>query len=131
MDFVQLDYNGIPLHNCMGVPMLKDAERQNEIERDEASRFAAAQYVSNGYYLHFHRNLEIYGVVKGRVVVTIAGQQQILTDGQIAIVDGLEDHCYEIEDKAEVAIITVSSVIVDIASSIDIPPATAALRADG
>ncbi len=82
--------------------MIKDAERQNEIERDDASRFVAEQYVSNGYYLHFHRNLEIYGVVKGRVVVTIAGQQQILTDGQIAIVDGLEDHCYEIDDKAEV-----------------------------
>ena len=82
--------------------MIKDTERQNEIERDDASRFAATQYVSNGYYLHFHRNLEIYGVVKGRVAVTIAGQQQILTDGQIAIVDGLEDHCYEIDDKAEV-----------------------------
>ena len=82
--------------------MIKDAERQNEIERDDASRFAATQYTSNGYYLHFHRNLEIYGVVKGTVVVTIAGQQEILTDGQIAIVDGLEDHCYEIDDKAEV-----------------------------
>ena len=82
--------------------MIKDTERQNEIERDDASRFAASQYVSNGYYLHFHRNLEIYGVIKGSVLVTIAGQQQILTDGQIAIVDGLEDHCYEIDDKAEV-----------------------------
>lgn len=82
--------------------MIKDAKRQNEIEQDQASRFAATQYVSNGYYLHFHRNLEIYGVVSGSVVVTIAGQQQILTDGQIAIVDGLEDHCYEIDDKAEV-----------------------------
>lgn len=82
--------------------MQKDTERQNEIERDDASRFAATQYMSNGYYLHFHRNLEIYGVVKGRVAVTIAGQQEVLTDGQIAIVDGLEDHCYEIDDKAEV-----------------------------
>ena len=82
--------------------MIKDTERQNEIERDDASRFVAEQYVSNGYYLHFHRNLEIYGVVKGKVSVTIAGQQQILTDGQIAIVDGLEDHSYEIDGQAEV-----------------------------
>ena len=82
--------------------MIKYAERQNEIEQDDASRFAAIQYVSKGYYLHFHRNLEIYGVVKGKVVVTIGGRREILTDGQIAIVDGLEDHCYEIEDKAEV-----------------------------
>lgn len=82
--------------------MNKNPERQNEIERDNASRFIAEQYVSNGYYLHFHRNLEIYGVVKGKVSVTVAGQQQYLTDGQIAIVDGLEDHSYEIDDKAEV-----------------------------
>lgn len=82
--------------------MIRGNERQNEIERDEATRFVAEQYVSNGYYLHFHRNLEIYGVVKGRVSVTITGQRQILTDGQIAIVDGLEDHSYEINDNAEV-----------------------------
>lgn len=89
--------------------MIKDAERQNEIERDDASRFAATQYVSNGYYLHFHRNLEIYGVVKGKVVVTIGGRREILTDGQIAIVDGLEDHCYEIEDKAEVFFVQIGT----------------------
>ena len=70
--------------------MDKDKERQNEIERDEATRFQAEQYVSNGYALHFHRNLEIYGVVHGRVAVTIDGQQNVLTSGQIAIVDGLE-----------------------------------------
>lgn len=82
--------------------MIKDDERQNEIARDEASRFVAEQYVSSGYYLHFHRNLEIYGVVRGKVAVTIDGKQEILTDGQIAIVDGLENHSYEIEETAEV-----------------------------
>lgn len=82
--------------------MIKDAERRNEIEQDDVSRFAAAQYVSKGYYLHYHRNLEIYGVIKGKVLVTISGQQQVLTDGQMAIVDGLEGHYYEIEDEAEV-----------------------------
>lgn len=82
--------------------MAKKEERQNEIERDHASRFSAEQYVSNGYYLHFHRNLEIYGVVSGTVLVTIGGQQMTLTDGQIAIIDGLENHSYEIENEAEV-----------------------------
>ena len=82
--------------------MIKDNESQNEIARDEASRFVAEQYVSKGYYLHFHRNMEIYGVVRGKVAVTIDGQQQILTDGQIAIVDGLENHSYEIGEEAEV-----------------------------
>lgn len=82
--------------------MIKYAQWADEIALDHAFRFAATQYVSTGYYLHFHRNVEIYGVAKGRVLVTIAGQKQILTDGQIAIVDGLEDHSYEIEDTAEV-----------------------------
>lgn len=82
--------------------MIKDSERQNEVKLDYASRFAAAQYVSKGYYLHFHRSMEVYGVVKGKVEVTIGGQKQTLTDGQIAIVGGLEDHYYEIDDEAEV-----------------------------
>ena len=82
--------------------MIKNMERQNEIVRDDASRFVAEQYASNGYYLHFHRNLELYGVVKGKVSVIIAGQRQTLTDGQIAVVDGLEDHSYEIDGNAEV-----------------------------
>ena len=77
-------------------------ERQNEIERDKAFRFVAEQYVSNGYYLHFHRNLEIYGVVKGNVAVTIAGERMLLSNGQIAIIDGLENHSYEIDGEAEV-----------------------------
>lgn len=82
--------------------MTNTTERQNEIERDEASRFVAEQYISNGYYLHFHRNIEIYGVVKGEVSVIIAGEQQVLTSGQMAVVDGLENHSYEIHGEAEV-----------------------------
>ena len=81
---------------------IKNEERKNEIERDDAARFLAEKYVSNGYYLHFHRNLEIYGVVRGTVVVTIAGESMTLTDGQMAIIDGLENHSYEIAEEAEV-----------------------------
>ncbi|MBQ8757891.1 MAG: helix-turn-helix domain-containing protein [Oscillospiraceae bacterium] len=75
---------------------------QNEIERDTAMRFYGEQYVSKGYYMHFHRNIEIYGIVSGKVSVTVAGQQATLTDGQIAVIDGLENHSYEIDGKAEV-----------------------------
>lgn len=77
-------------------------QRMNEIERDDASRFVAVQYVSTGYYLHLHRNLEIYGVVRGKVAVSIAGQRRILTEGQIAVIDGLENHSYESDGDAEV-----------------------------
>ena len=76
--------------------------RMNEIERDEATRFVAVQYSSSGYYLHLHRNLEIYGIVRGKVAVTIGGQRQILTEGQIAVIDGLENHSYEGDGNAEV-----------------------------
>ncbi len=82
--------------------MVNRDEIKNEIERDAASRFSAEQYVSNGYYLHFHRNIELYGVVKGQVFVSIAGQREALTAGQIAIIDGPENHSYEIDGEAEV-----------------------------
>lgn len=82
--------------------MSKDMEKQNEIKQDDATRFLIKRYVSEGYHLHFHRNLEIYGVIQGRVVVTIDGQQSILTDGQIAIADSMENHSYEIDGEAEV-----------------------------
>ncbi len=81
---------------------MRNKEIKDEIVRDDASRFSAEQYVSNGYYLHFHRNIEIYGVVKGTVFVSVAGQRAALTDGQIAIIDGLENHSYEIDGEAEV-----------------------------
>lgn len=75
---------------------------RNEIEQDTASRFTVEQYVSHGYHLHFHRNIEIYGVVKGTVCVRVADEQCTLTDGQIAVIDGLENHSYETDGEAEV-----------------------------
>ena len=82
--------------------MKMKGEMKDEIQRDVASRFYAEQYVSNGYYMHCHRNIEIYGVVHGKVAVTIAGQKTILTDGQIAVINTLENHSYEIDGSAEV-----------------------------
>lgn len=78
---------------------------KDEIEKDYGLRLDGAQYVSNGYYLHYHRNTEIYGVVKGKVAVNILGETKTLTDGQIAIVDGMELHSYTmpgVERSAEV-----------------------------
>ena len=82
--------------------MANIVRKQSEIERDESRRFAGMHYMSVGFYPHFHRNLEIYGVVKGSVVITIAEQKRVLTDGQIAVVNSLENHSYEIDGKAEV-----------------------------
>ncbi|MBQ8803688.1 MAG: AraC family transcriptional regulator [Tyzzerella sp.] len=75
---------------------------RNEKEINEAACFVVEQYVCKGYSLHFHKNLEIFGVVKGKVAVTIAGQRMVLHDGQIAIIDKFENHSYEIDGEAEV-----------------------------
>lgn len=58
----------------------ENTELQYEAERDYVKRFIAEQYVSRGYYIHFHRNIEIYGVVKGEVYVTIAGESCTLKE---------------------------------------------------
>ena len=81
---------------------IENGERQNEMERDKPFRFVAEQYISHGYHMHLHRNLEIYGVVKGKVLATVAGESMLLSEGQLVIVDGLENHGYEIKDEAEV-----------------------------
>lgn len=82
---------------------------RNEKEMNEASCFVAEQYSCKGSSLHFHKNLEIFGVVKGRVAVTIAGQRKVICDGQIAIIDKLENHSYEIDEEAQVICIYVGT----------------------
>lgn len=80
----------------------RNAELQYEAERDYVKRFIAEQYVSSGYYIHFHRNIEIYGVVKGEVYVTIAGESCTLKAGQLAVINSFESHSYEINGEAEI-----------------------------
>lgn len=73
-----------------------------ELDLDVATDFFVKQYCSDGYHLHFHRNIEIYGVVEGEVLVTIAGESRLLTPGQIAVVNCTEAHKYTISKTAEV-----------------------------
>lgn len=80
----------------------KNEERLNEINRDFATSFMGQEYVSTGYTTHFHRNLEIYGVVDGSVTINIAGESKTLKNGQIAVVNRLESHSYEIAGEAKV-----------------------------
>lgn len=81
---------------------MKEHETQCEIDRDSQSRFSAEQYVSNGYGFHLHRNMEIYGVVHGEACVTIGQETRVLRDGEIAVVNSLERHRYQIETEAEI-----------------------------
>ncbi len=77
-------------------------KKQYQAALDSADLFGRDQYVSNGYGEHFHRAVELYGVVKGKVTVKIAGEEQTLTDGQMAIANCMELHGYSIEGRAEV-----------------------------
>lgn len=75
---------------------------EKDTKSDDTSLFVTKQYVSNGHPLHFHKCLEIYGVLKGKAVVKIAGESKVLTDGQMAIIDRLENHSYEMTEEAEI-----------------------------
>ena len=76
--------------------------RLDEIDEDYATRFIATKYISEGYGPHIHRNLEIYGVVNGEVSITIAGDKRVLTNGQMAVVNCMEVHEYDINESAEI-----------------------------
>lgn len=82
---------------------VKQTPYKDEVSKDFGFRLDGGQYISNGYYLHYHRNMEIYGVVNGEVLVNILGETKTLTDGQIAIVDGLELHSYTMLNETKEA----------------------------
>ncbi len=81
---------------------MTNEEMIREMERDFASRFIAEQYVSDGYGKHFHRNVEIYGVITGEVTVIISGESHLLKPGQFAVINCMEMHEYIIEKGAEI-----------------------------
>lgn len=81
----------------------REKQLQFEKVRDVAERFVAERYISDGFYLHFHRNTELYCVCRGEVIVTVNGESRVLTDGQMAIICGLESHAYEVANAADIA----------------------------
>lgn len=89
--------------------MKRTEQGQYEIKKDDSGRFAGSVYLSDGYDAHFHRNVEIYGVVKGKMRVKIAGAEKILTDHQMAIVNCMELHSYTAEENAEVVFLHIGS----------------------
>lgn len=78
-------------------------------EKDEATCFRMERIAGNGQPLHFHRCMEIYGVVKGVAAITVSGESRLLTDGQMAIVDRFENHSCETEGEAEILVVSVGT----------------------
>ena len=71
------------------------------------NRLLIERLVNRGQYIHFHTHLEIYGVVKGRAAFTISGENRLLTEGQMAIIDKYENHSVETEGESELFVLRV------------------------
>lgn len=72
-----------------------------ESEIDVQDRFKSETYVNTGCSLHLHRNIELYGVKRGQVYVSVRNEKKLLTDGQMAMIGGLECHAFMTEQPAE------------------------------
>ena len=78
---------------------MKDDVIKYESKLDYPSRFNGQSWDKDpGFGLHFHRNIEIYGVTHGSVLASVAGEKKLLTDGQIAVSDCMEGHSFTVTD---------------------------------
>lgn len=102
----------------VGEVVMANKEMIVEMERDFASRFVAEQYISDGYGKHYHRNVEIYGVIKGEVTVVIAGESRTLRDGQFAVINCMEMHEYIIEKEADIFYFHIGTAYLSIFTSL-------------
>lgn len=81
---------------------------KKEIKIDDATTsFMMEKSIAKGEFLHAHSEIEIYGVLKGKALVSIAGEKMLLTEGEFAIVNQLENHCYEVEEGTETLVINI------------------------
>lgn len=92
----------------------KERQIQDERQRDYSSRFKAERYTSDGFFMHFHRNTELYYVFRGEVSVVINGENMILSDGQACIINRLESHSYEVALPADIVYFHVGVQYMDV-----------------
>lgn len=65
-----------------------------EKEREENTRLLSFRNSDHTFPPHFHLNLEVFLVLHGEYALTISGEEYILTDGAVAVVDSYEVHSY-------------------------------------
>lgn len=69
------------------------SEKNMELLQRGIFSFEAKKYVCRGMCdPHAHREHEIFGVIKGKVTVTISGERRELTKGQMVFISSLEEH---------------------------------------
>lgn len=80
-----------------------------KIEKIEAACFSTESLTCKDREPHFHRYLEIYRVVKGNAFVRVSGDNRLLSQGQMVIVNPFEVHSLEAVKEAQVQIICIGT----------------------
>lgn len=92
--------------------MLQDKDNsqfQIETLRDRPDYFHIEKYISNGYYAHFHRNVEILCIFSGSARVIIDEEEFALSAGDAVFVRSFQIHSYECENGTEVGFALIGS----------------------
>ena len=74
---------------------------------DETTCYLMGEKARGEELLHFHSDVEVYGVLKGKAMVTIAGERKLLTEGEFAIINQFENHCYEVDEETEMLVFNI------------------------
>ena len=81
---------------------------KNTIQIDDTTPcFLLEKNVAKNEFIHFHNEVEVYGVLKGRVLATVAGERMLLEEGEFVIINQLENHCYEVEEQTEILVFNI------------------------
>ena len=78
-------------------------KNERKIE-DETTCFLVEESDGREAFLHFHSDVQVYGILKGKAIVTIAGERKLLTEGEFAIINQFENHCYEADEEIEILV---------------------------
>ena len=84
------------------------------IEKNEAACFLTELLNCKDREPHFHRYLEIYRVVKGDAFVRVSGDNRLLSQGQMMIVNPFEVHSCEAVEEAQVQVICIGTDYLDL-----------------
>lgn len=66
-----------------------------EREREENKKWLCNRNGDHTFPPHFHLNIEVFLVLCGEYALTVGGEEYILTDGSLAVVDSYEVHSYK------------------------------------
>ena len=79
------------------------------IQQDHMSCFSLERLAGGIYYLQMQGCLKIYGAVKGEASVTVSGENRLLAEGQMAIVDRYEPHSCQLHGNAEIVVANIGA----------------------